>query len=257
MNPRFEIIDHNGLRLLVYRPWWEEGILHGMTLGPLSFGGDAIVPSARKLYEATGLSMLANPKQTHGDLFFDARAAENTIERISPDRALLRFGEYDGVMAPRNQNVPGERVGYAIATADCVPVVLRGSAGWGLIHAGWRGLANGIIGKVAHGLGEVVEAAIFACAGGEVYEVGPEVIEAIGKTASYRAATNGKFLLDTAETAAAQLRSVVLSGIIEKSGVCTMCDSRFHSHRRDGERAGRSITFVAPSRQGAVVGHAP
>ena len=161
------------------------------------------------------------------------------------------------MIAPRNQNGPGERVLYAISTADCVPVVLRGSTGWGLVHAGWRGLANGIIGKVAHGLGEVVEAAIFACAGGEVYEVGPEVIEAIGKTASYRAATNGKFLLDTAETAAAQLRTVLFSEAIEKSGICTIRDQRFHSHRRDGERAGRSITFVAPSRQGAVVGHTP
>ena len=257
MNPRFQILDHNGLRLLVYRPWWEEGVLHGMTLGPISFGGDALTASARELYGVTGLSMLANPQQTHGDRFFDARSAANVAALISPERSLLRFGEYDGVIAPRNQNGPGERVLYAISTADCVPVVLRGSTGWGLVHAGWRGLANGIIGKVAHGLGEVVEAAIFACAGGEVYEVGPEVIEAIGKTASYRAATNGKFLLDTAETAAAQLRTVLFSEAIEKSGICTIRDQRFHSHRRDGERAGRSITFVAPSRQGAVVGHTP
>jgi copper oxidase (laccase) domain-containing protein len=247
MNPRFEIIDHNALRLLVYRPWWDEGILHGMTLGPLSFGGDALRSSAGELCRATGLSMLANPQQTHGDLFFDARSSADITTVISPERSLLRFGSYDGVIAPRNQNVAGERVGYAIATADCVPVVLRGSSGWGLVHAGWRGLANGIIGKVAHGLGDVVEAAIFACAGGEVYEVGPEVIAAIGRTASYRAATSGKFLLDTAETAAAQIRSVGPSEGIEKSGVCTIRDERFHSHRREGERAGRAITFVSPS----------
>jgi copper oxidase (laccase) domain-containing protein len=248
MNPRFEIIDHNGLRLLVYRPWWEEGILHGMTLGPISFGGDALLSSARDVYQATGLSMVANPRQTHGDRFFDARSSADTVALMSPEGSLLRFGEYDGVIAPLNQNVDGERVGYAIATADCVPVVLRGSSGWGLVHAGWRGLANGIVGKVSHALGHVLEAAIFACAGGEVYEVGPEVIEAIGGTASYRAAPNGKFLLDTAETAAAQLRSVLPSEGIEKSRVCTIRDRRFHSHRRDGERAGRSITFVAPSR---------
>jgi len=247
MNPRFEIIDHNGLRLLVYRPWWEEGIVHGMTLGPISFGGDALVSSVGDVYRATGLSMLANPQQTHGDRFFDARSSADTVALMSPEGSLLRFGEYDSVIAPRTQNIPGERVGYAIATADCVPVVLRGSSGWGLVHAGWRGLANGIVGKVAHALGDVLEAAIFACAGGEVYEVGPEVIEAIGETAWYRAAPSGKFLLDTAETAAAQLRSVAPSEGIEKSGLCTIRDHRFHSHRRDGGRAGRSITFVAPS----------
>jgi copper oxidase (laccase) domain-containing protein len=191
--------------------------------------------------------MLANPQQTHGDRFFDARSSSAIAALISPERSLLRFGEYDGVIAPHNQNVLGERIGYAIATADCVPVVIRGVSGWGLVHAGWRGLANGIIGKVAQGLGQVVEAAIFACAGGDVYEVGPEVVEAIGKTAFYRATTNGKFLLDTAETAAAQLRAVLPSEAIEKSGFCTIRDPRFHSHRRDGERAGRSITFVSPS----------
>ncbi|MEY4667534.1 MAG: Laccase domain protein yfiH [Pseudomonadota bacterium] len=247
MNPRFEIVDHNGVQLLVYRPWWEEGILHGMTLGPISFGGDALLSSAGDLCRATGLSMLANPQQTHGDQFFDARSAADVAALLSPERSLLRFGEYDGVIAPPEQNVPGERVGYAIATADCVPVVLRGSSGWGLIHAGWRGLANGIIGRVAYGLGEVVEAVIFACAGGERYEVGSEVVEAIGETASYRNAANGKFLLDTAETAAAQIRTVLPAKPIERSGICTIGDTRFHSHRRDGERAGRSITFVSPS----------
>ena len=79
-----------------------------------------------------------------------------------------------------------------------------------------------------------------------MYEVGPEVVEAIGRSASSRATTNGKFLLDTAETAAAQIRPFVSTEAIEQAGVCTIGDSRFHSHRRDGERAGRSITFVAP-----------
>lgn len=246
MNPRFQIIDHNGIELLVYRPWWEEGILHGMTLRPLSFGGDDLVSTVPLLYKAIGLSMLANPKQTHGDRFFDARSAETTIALIYPDRALLRFGEYDGVIAPPVQNIPGEHLAYGIATADCVPVILRGVSGWGLVHAGWRGLANGIIGKVAEALGEVVDAAVFACAGGDMYEVGEEVVEAIGPSAAYRPSSKGKFFLDTAETASAQIRSALPSQGVEMSGVCTISDVRFHSHRRDGDRAGRSITFVAP-----------
>jgi copper oxidase (laccase) domain-containing protein len=246
MNPNFAIVDQHGIHLLVYRPWWEEGILHGMTLSPLSFGGDELTSAASALYSATGLSMLANPKQTHGDLFFDARSVTDTIARISAEGSLFRFGEYDAVIAPISQNVPSERVGYAISTADCVPVVLRGSEGWGLVHAGWRGLANGIITKVARALGEVKQAAIFACAGGDVYEVGGEVVESIGETASYRPTTHGKFLLDTAETAAAQIRIVLSSEAIESSGLCTITDPRFHSYRRDGDVAGRSITFVAP-----------
>jgi len=249
MNPRFQIFDHNGMQLLVYRPWWEEGIVHGMTLRPLSFGGDELTSGVGALCKATGLSMFANPQQTHGDLFFDARSVEDTVARIAPERSLLRFGEYDGVIAPLNQNLPGEQVGYGIATADCVPVILRGASGWGLVHAGWRGLANGIVAKVALALGDVREGVVFACAGGDVYEVGAEVIEAIGITASYRPRVNGKFLLDTAETASAQIRTILADKPVEISGICTITDRRFHSHRRDGARAGRSITFVAPPPQ--------
>jgi hypothetical protein len=39
MNLSFTIVVHDGISLLVYRPWWEEGIVHGMTLRPLSFTG--------------------------------------------------------------------------------------------------------------------------------------------------------------------------------------------------------------------------
>jgi copper oxidase (laccase) domain-containing protein len=246
MNPTFDIIEYNGFQLLVYRPWWEEGIVHGMTLRPPSFGGDSLLAIAPEFCGAMGVLMMANPRQTHSDLFFDARSVEETLSQVSPERKLLRFGEYDAVIAPCSQNLPEERVGYAIATADCVPIVLRGSSGWGLIHAGWRGLANGIIGKVARALGESVEAAIFACAGGDVYEVGSEVIEAIGSAASYRPGRDGRYLLDTAQTASQQLREFMPAQAVEISGVCTIRDSRFHSHRRDGECAGRAITFVAP-----------
>lgn len=246
MNPTFAIIEYNGFQLLVYRPWWDEGILHGMTLRPSSFGGDSLLSVAPQFCEAMGISMMANPRQTHSDLFFDARSVEQTLSLLSPERKLLRFGEYDAVIAPSSQNLPQERVGYAIATADCVPIVIRGSSGWGLIHAGWRGLANGIIGKVARALGESVEAAIFACAGRDVYEVGSEVLDAIGSSASYRPGSEGKYLLDTAQTAAQQLRDFIPEQAVEMSGICTILDSRFHSHRRDGELAGRAITFVAP-----------
>lgn len=246
MNPHFAIVDHNGFHLLVYRPWWEEGILHGMTLRPPSFGGDSLFEIAPEFCGAMGLSMMANPRQTHSDLFFDARSSEDTAARLSPERGLLRFGEYDAVIAPSSQNIPEERVGYAIATADCVPIVIRGASGWGLIHAGWRGLANGIIGKVARALGEPVEAAIFACAGGDVYEVGLEVIEAVGSSASYRPGRDGRYLLDTGRTASQQLCEVMPAQAVEISGICTIVDGRFHSHRRDGELAGRAITFVAP-----------
>lgn len=243
MNLSFSIVVHNGLSLLVYRPWWDAGILHGMTLRPLSFGGGESVPD---FYQATGISLLAHPKQTHGDLCFDARSRDAVEARRAPDGSLSRFGEFDALIAPASQNIFGERVAYGIATADCVPVIMRGFSAWGIVHAGWRGLANGIISKVARALGEVREVAIFACAGGSVYEVGEDVIHSIGDTAVCTSSSGGRFLLDTAETAKNQLLPLLAPERIEISGICTILDTRFHSHRRDGEVAGRSITFVSP-----------
>lgn len=245
MNPKFSIVEQETLSLLVHTRWWEEGILHGMTLSPFSGGGEDLSAQASEFCRATGASVLVTLKQTHGDLLFDARAREALEAQRTGSGALTRVGEYDGLLAPVSQNVPRETLAYAIATADCVPVLMRGDAGWGLAHAGWRGLANGIIRNVARGLGEVEEVAIFACAGGSAYEVGREVIDAIGETAAF-VANGSTFLLDMAETAKRQLLSYVAAEAIETSGICTIRDPRFHSYRRDGAQSGRSLTFVSP-----------
>lgn len=251
MNPAFSIVEQGTLSLLVYTPWWEEGILHGMTLRPFSLSGDDLAPAVAEFCGATGVSELVSPKQTHGDLFFDARDRAGLESRRGLDGSLTRFGECDALLAPVARSGARDRIAYAIATADCVPVVMRGAEGWGLVHAGWRGLANGIIAKVARALGSLERVVIFGCAGGSSYEVGPEVIEGIGETAAFRTAVGGKFLLDTAETARRQLLPYVAAECVESSGICTIEDVRFHSHRRDGAQAGRSVTFVSPSRRSA------
>jgi copper oxidase (laccase) domain-containing protein len=245
MNPKFSIETQDTLSLLVYTPWWEEGILHGMTLCPFSGAGADLSAQASEFCRATGASLLVAPQQTHGALFFDAREREALKEQRTGSGPVSRCGEYDGLLVPISQSYPRETVAYAIATADCVPIVMRGDAGWGLVHAGWRGLANGIIGNVARALGDIDEVAIFACAGGSAYAVGAEVIGAIGETAAFTR-DGDTFFLDTAETARRQLLAYVSSEAIESAGICTIGDRRFHSHRRDAGQAGRSLTFVSP-----------
>ena len=246
MNEKFSIVTQGDISLLVYTPWWEEGISHGMTLRPFTFGSDEYKPALSMFCQAIGVSLLANPKQTHGDLFFDGRDGKGLAARRAADGSLARFGEFDAIIAPLEQNFVDGRVAYAIATADCVPVVIRGVSGWGLVHAGWRGLANGIIHNVARALGAIREVAIFGCAGGTSYEVGREVIDAIGDSASYRETSANKILLDTAETARNQLTQYISVDRIQTSGICTIIDTRFHSFRRDGSSAGRALTFVTP-----------
>lgn len=247
MNETFSIIARGSLSLLVYTPWMHEGILHGMTLRPFSLGSGDPGSNLRELYEATGIAELANPRQTHGNLVFDVRNTQDLEAYRALDGSLTRFGEFDALITPTARSGSSEKLGFGIATADCVPVVMRGVSGWGLVHAGWRGLANGIIGRAAEALGEIREVAIFACAGGATYEVGREVIDAIGESVVYQTGTSGSLLLDTAETARQQLLPYVDKKRIETSGICTIADTRFHSHRRDGATAGRSITFLSPS----------
>lgn len=246
MNREFSFVTHNGVRLLVYLPWWNEGILHGMTLRELSFGGEGSEASIADFRRAMEVSILANPKQTHSDLFYDLRSSETLSTLIAERGTLVRFTECDALLCSAKQVLTEQRIAFAIATADCVPVVVRGRSSWALIHAGWRGLANGIIDRVMRGMDDPCAAAIFAAAGGVAYEVGREVIEAIGPSSAVVGERGEKSLLDTAKTAKNQLEAFLPQDRISVSGVCTITDPRFHSYRRDGDAAGRSLTFVVP-----------
>jgi copper oxidase (laccase) domain-containing protein len=246
MNREFSFVTHNGLRLLVYLPWWNEGILHGMTLRDFSFGGDDSDAAIAEFSKATGVTALANPKQTHSDLFYDLRSPETVATMLAARGSLVRFAECDALLCSQGGAQGEGRVAFAVATADCVPVIVRGRTSWAVIHAGWRGLANGILARVLQSIEAPLEAAIFAAAGGAAYEVGPEVVEAIGSSAAVVEARGDKILLDTAETAKNQLMSFLAPERVATSGVCTITDQRFHSYRRDGQLAGRSLTFVIP-----------
>ncbi|MFQ5555458.1 MAG: polyphenol oxidase family protein [Acidimicrobiia bacterium] len=93
----------------------------------------------------------------------------DVVEATTPGLA----GDADAVFT----TVPGLPV--AIATADCVPVVLEGSSFVAVVHAGWRGAAAGVVTATLARLGEeglVVErAAVGPAIGPCCYEVGPEV----------------------------------------------------------------------------------
>jgi copper oxidase (laccase) domain-containing protein len=132
-------------------------------------------------------------------------------------------------------------VGVAVHVADCLPVAVAGPDGVAMLHAGWRGLAGGVIAEgvavVRHlsGPGRV-EAAIGPGAGGCCYEVGEEVHAAL---AAYPRARRGR-RLDLKAIARAQLEGAGV-GRVEDVGVCTLCApaGQLFSHRRDGPQTGR------------------
>ncbi len=146
----------------------------------------------------------------------------------------------------------------AIQVADCMPVLFAARDGSvvGAAHAGWRGLASGVLGATVAAMdvpADQIVAWLGPAIGPEHFEVGDDVLAAFGATAhpGQRAQTeaafvsrpNGKWLCDL--FALARLRLDAL-GVTQVSGggLCTVSDpTRFYSYRRDG-KTGRMAALI-------------
>ncbi len=145
----------------------------------------------------------------------------------------------------------------AVLTADCLPVLLCDIAGneVAAVHAGWRGLCNGIIeatvGKFT-AAPEQLMAWLGPAIGPEVYEVGEEVRQAFLErdpqaVQAFVATCPGHWLMDIYTLARQRLHN---SGVQQISGgqYCTYREAtRFYSYRRDGV-TGRMATVIFSSR---------
>jgi YfiH family protein len=128
-------------------------------------------------------------------------------------------------------------VGVMVLTADCLPVVLGTEGAVAALHAGWRGLAAGVLEEGVRALrdvggdGEIV-AIVGPGAGACCYEVGDEVHAAFG--GAHRHGRN----LDLPALAHERLTAAGVARV-QDVALCTICDERCFSHRREGMRAGR------------------
>jgi purine-nucleoside/S-methyl-5'-thioadenosine phosphorylase / adenosine deaminase len=122
-----------------------------------------------------------------------------------------------------------------VLAADCLPVALYGPNGLAMVHAGWRGLAGGIVEAAARAVGATA-AAIGPGIGPCCYEVGEEVLDAFGDLGA--GVAEGR-MLDLPEVARRKLAGAGV-GRIEAAGLCTSCEPElFFSHRRDCGNTGR------------------
>jgi YfiH family protein len=129
-----------------------------------------------------------------------------------------------------------------VFVADCIPVLLAADGAVAALHCGWRPLAAGIIAEGIKALREVggrgpITAAIGPGARGCCYEVGEEVH---AHFAAYDA-RRGERNLDLAAVARAQLSE---ADEVLDVDLCTICDERFFSHRRDKGITGRQAGVV-------------
>ena len=152
-------------------------------------------------------------------------------------------------------------IACAAQVADCLPVLFAapGARAVGAAHAGWRGLALGVLEATLHRVCEAagcepreVQAWLGACIGPTRFEVGPDVLaafEAMPGSARFRPHGPGKWLADLPGLARDRLRA---AGVLDVSGGswCTVsAPSRFFSFRRD-RVTGRMAALVWIERLG-------
>ncbi len=191
---------------------------------------------------------LLRPRQVHGTAVAEVETSASGGVQLQPEEA-------DAVVSTS----PGVSIG--VATADCVPVLMATAAGEAVaaVHAGWRGLAQGVIPAAVAALREAAVgsprlfAAIGPCIGACCYEVDAPVLDALRSrfgaalARASRPARAGHALLDLGGLTRDAL---VAAGVAPRdvgglAGICTRCDAgRFHSYRRDGARAGRLVHFI-------------
>ena len=172
-------------------------------------------------------------KQVHGTAVIEAA-------RAAPD------AEADGVVAHHTGMV------CAVMTADCLPVLLTDRAGKsvGIAHAGWRGLAGGVVENVVQAMGvppQELIAYIGPGIGARRYEVGEDVHKAFVETdpaaaASFAPRQNGTYFLDLCALARQRLAAAGVAGIYGGE-FCTAREGRFFSFRRD-RTTGRMASLI-------------
>jgi YfiH family protein len=192
-----------------------------LNLGPWTDDDQsAVIANRQRLSTDVGLP-LAQGFQVHGTAIkvWGQRADPNTTPEV------------DGHVTARRDIAP------IVLVADCLPIVLSSESAIAVVHAGWRGIVGGVIEAAIRELralgtdDDTLHASIGPGAGPCCYEVGGEAKEGlkahlVGNNADLKAAA-GKRIADCGADS------------VQDVGLCTMCDDRFFSHRRDGGITGR------------------
>jgi YfiH family protein len=218
----------------------------GLNLG-LSTGDapDCVHENRRRALALTGVRDAAWLEQVHGTQVEDAHAVIDACARknaANPVRADASVTDRAGVVC-------------VVMTADCLPVLFCDDEGRavGAAHAGWRGLAGGIVEKTgarvaatAGAPASTLNAYLGPAIGPSAFEVGEDVLDAFVAACDVRrrdataaafvaTGTSGKYLADIYTLARLRLADIGIDAARIHGGThCTVTDKeRFYSYRRD------------------------
>jgi len=132
-----------------------------------------------------------------------------------------------------------------VKTADCLGIVFESDRGVAVVHAGWRGLSGGIISEALKLFNDPFRAYIFPHAGFSRYQIGEDILDQLPEEAVFYFDKDQRRHLDLGATAEAIIRQNHLAQDVMTSGICTIEDQRFYSHRRGCRPDQRNILLVA------------
>lgn len=217
----------------------------GTTQSPLSFEKDSLIDCPALAVDSLGVAKLAVISQMHGSEILEF----SHHELINKCTNVVSFlGEADALIleSSRSQLMPPSSLAVGIRTADCLPIVIETPTRIALLHAGWRGLAAGLVEKVIGRLlnhhCEQKEMRFYIAPSAKecCYEVGQEVLESLNLSRI----ENNKFQrIDLQILAAARVARNAPSASVEIDQRCTICSKNLHSFRRNRSSL-RNLTFV-------------
>jgi YfiH family protein len=204
--------------------------------------------SSRGPYASLNLGRFTPDDPAAVDANRDALAALTGVarEHVAQGRQVHAAAVRRVTAAPYTSPPPDEADGEATAlpgvaplvlVADCLPIALIAPEAVAMLHAGWRGLAAGVVAEGVRALRELgadgrIAAAIGPGAGPCCYEAGPGVHEALGTSVGRNV-----------DLKLAARRRLEAAGVdeIHDIGLCTICagEELFFSHRRDKGVTGR------------------
>lgn len=233
-------------------------LTHVVTAGPLNFATNR-GPHRRRAVELRrdlcrrlqlDFDRLTAARQVHGSEVLRVTARDQGAGRSGPDQALPLL---DGLIC----DTPG--VGLLLLSADCPLVVLADPShrAIGVAHCGWRSLMAGICTRLVRQMNAEFDsdpaqllAAVGPCPCPGHYPVGPEVVRIaamrFGPSHQLFAGDPAARLFDLRAAVLVQLTAAGLPpGSIELARECTVADTRFFSHRRQGPDTGRFALIAA------------
>lgn len=239
----------------------------------MSAGSSAPSPSGMALWARTS-TLLAEAGFTHAFCHHGRPGDAQTCAAIAPGCTLQRAQQVHGSAVARasgwHEDAPPEAdavisaepsLACAVRTADCGPVLVacRATGAVAAVHAGWRGIACGVIAAAVNALvrdfgadPSRMVAAVGPCARGRRYEVGEEVASAVARAgcadAVIRDASGPRPFLDIARACALHLGGCgVPARSIDADPPCSIESPWCPSHRRDPSSGARMLSLIVPT----------